>query len=290
MATAPRKGFNRARSLGSSTDYQGLSEYTIASGYATALGVGDAVKLTTDGSIIVATNSATSLGVFMGCRYIDATNRIQITDYWPASQTSTETVTALVVDNPTATWKVRTAGAISTALTIPGALYPMNLTAPDSTTHRSTMTVNNVAIVTGSLDAHATTDVTSLTNIENGDVFTIKSTVANQLTTVTLITNMTAAQLLAAINVAGNGLIASYTSAGYLTVSATDGGNIVLADSTGTPLADSATFLSTVGTHASIVALSAALVQVVRYPTPQDVTDGVLEVTLVNNKYITNIA
>jgi len=284
MATAPRKGFNRARSLGSGTDYQGLSEYTIASGYNTALGVGDAVKLTTDGSIIQATNSASTLGVFMGCRYIDTNNRIQITDYWPASQTSTEPVTALVVDNPLATWKVRTAGTISTSVTIPGALYPMTLTAPDSTTHRSNMVVNNVATVTGSLAVTGTNNA-GLSGLANGDAFTIKSSVANSAATITIVTNQTPAQLLALLN-AVSGISASLNASNYLVVVATDGGNIVLTDGSGTPLADS-TLLTTAGTTTATVAQSAAMVQVVRMPSLQDIADGVLEVTLVNNKYIT---
>lgn len=284
MATAPRKGFNRSRNQGSGASTQGLSEYTIASGYATALGTGDPVKLTTDGSIIQATNSASTLGVFQGCRYIDSSGRIQIQKYWPASQTSTETVTALVADEALATWRVKTAGTISTSVTIPGALYPMVLTAPDATTGRSQMTVNNIATVTGSLAVTGTNNA-GLTGLANSDAFQIKSSVANTNTTITIVTNQTPAQLLALLN-AVPGISASLNASNYLVVVATDGGNIVLTDGSGTPLADSS-LLAAAGTTTATVAQSAAMVEVVRMPSLQDITDGVLEVMLVNNKYIT---
>lgn len=287
MATAPRKGFNRARNQGGTGMQSGLSEYTIASGYATALGTGDPVKLQTDGTIIQATNSAPTLGVFQGCRYIDASNRIQIQKYWPASQTSTETVTALVSDSALATWKVLAEGPIPIALA--GDLYAMNLTAPDANTGRSQMTVKTLAQKTGSLNVAASTNIAALTGLANGDVFTVKSSVANVTTTVTIVTNMTTAQLLAAINVAGNGLTASVTAGNFLNVIASDGGNLVLADGTGTPLADS-TILAVAGTYVGTVAVGSAMVQVCKAPTAQDIIDRVLEVVLVNNKYLEKIS
>ncbi len=278
MATAPRLGLEMCKTL-NGVNNGNLTEYALANSYGTALGVGDPLALTTDGSVIQASNSANTIGVFHGVTYVDSTGRIQIQKYWPASTNSLVTpVTVLVSDNPLQTYLAVCDSPIPNPPVIIGNLYPMILTAPDSNTGRSKMKVNNTPVVTGTIDAHATTNVCALTNIENGDVFTAKSSVANVTTTITLITNMTAAQLLAAFNVAGNGLLASYqVSTGYLSVKTTDGGDLVLTDSTGTPLADSSGFLGTSATHASKVSAGSDMVKIIKVI---DATNNVVEVIL----------
>jgi len=283
MATAPRLGLNPCKSVGSGSFNAGLTEYTIANGYSTALGVGDLVTLSS-GTVVQGVNNAANLGVFQGVTYVDSTGREQIQKYWPASTTSLVTpVTALIMDSPDTTYTVVATSPLT--LAIPGAWYALNLNAPNSSTGRSTMTLNNTPTSTGTLDMHNQTNMASIT--ANGAIFTVKSSIANVLTTVTIITNMTSAQLLAAINVAGNGLTASYAATtGFLVVSTTDGGNLVIADSTDTPVASYGVLAAT-GTVNSIVADSAGAVEIVKVI---DTVNNVAEVRLTNAYFRANLS
>jgi hypothetical protein len=278
MATAPRKGFNPARKVGSAPDNKALTEYSIASGYGTALGAGDAVKLETDGTVVVATNGDEALGVFHGCLYLDDTKRIQYQKYWPAGQTSTEIApTALILDDPNATFHCLADGPVVNVLV--GDIYAMNLSAPNSNIGHSTMTVATTATRTGTVDVTAVAQITDIAGINNNDTFTVKSTVTNIVTTVTLLNGQTPAQLLVAIS--GNGVTASYEAGtGYLVLQATDGGDLVLADGVGTPLADGPTLIGAAGTVTSVVAANAGMVKVLKVA---DIDTQVLEVTLVNH-------
>lgn len=285
MPTAPKTGFTRSKQLGSAPFSGGLATYTVANAYGTALGLGDPVKITTDGTIIQATNSATTLGIAYGFFWND-TVRPRYEHYLPASTTpATGTITAYVSDDPNATYKVKAAGNCSQVK--PGDLYPMNLTAPNASTGLSQMTVNNVVIKTGALAVTGTNNAT-LTGLANNDTFNISTSVNTTPVTITIVTNQTPAQLLALLN-AVPGISAALNGSSFLVVTVTDGGSLILADGTGTPLADS-TLLAVAGTYTSTVALASAMVQVIKRPTADDITDRMLEVTLVNHKYATNIA
>lgn len=277
MATAPRNGLNPARKIGSGPDNRGLTPYPILTGYATGIGIGDPVKLDTDGTLIAATNGADAIGVFQGLKYTDSVGVVQWRQNWVATTAATE-IEAYVDDNPRSTFMAKAEGPIPIASI--GDIYAMNLTAPSTATGRSTATVKNLATRSGSADitAHAT-DITAVANISNNDTFTVKSSVGNDVKTVTLITNMTNAQLLAAINLSTGITATIAASTGFLVVTATDGGNVVLADGTGTPLADSL-LLGAAGTIVGTVAANAGLVKVISIP---DVTNKVLEVVLVNH-------
>lgn len=276
MATAPRLGLEPARKKGSAPDNKGLNEYDLASGYATALAIGDVVKMAADGSIVVATNDADATGVFAGVRYVDTTGRIQYQKYWPAGQVSLEAPTALVLDDPSATFLAVADCPVTIAYA--GKIYPLNLTAPNANVGHSTMTIDNCATQVGSYDVEGEAAITDIAGLANNDTFTVKSTVTNIVTTVTIVTGQTPAQLLSAIS--GNGVTASYTVDGYLQIQATDGGNLVIADGTGTPLADAPTFAGAAGTVTADVAASAGLVKVLRVA---DADNQVLEVVLVNS-------
>lgn len=282
MATAPRQGLNKARTLGSGPDNTSVSSYAIASGYSTALGVGDLVKLTgTGANIQVGANSAYNLGVFLGVKYSDPnTGYERITDYWPASQTSTDPIEALVCDDPRTTFNVICTDPIGDMAV--GLFYPMTLTAPDSVTHRSTMLLNNTVTKTGSLAVTGTNNA-ALTGLANNDAFSIHTSVNVTPVTITIITNQTPAQLLALLN-AVPGVTASLNGSSFLVVSTTDGGSLVLTDGTGTPLADS-TLLSVAGTFTASVAKSASAVKVVSFV---DLTNQVVEVCLTNQELQAN--
>lgn len=132
--SAVRGGFTAARKIGSGKDNKSLSEYAIASGYSSALAVGDAVKLHTDGTIIKGVNSANNIGVLLGVEYTDANGQKNVTSYWPASQTATE-IKAYVLDDPDATFHLKADAAVTSV--IPGDLYALTLTAPSAVLKRS---------------------------------------------------------------------------------------------------------------------------------------------------------
>lgn len=275
MATAPRLGLEPCKSIGSGAFTGGLTEYAIASGYATALGVGDPVALTTDGSIIQASNTADAIGVFQGVTYADSTGRIQIQKYWPASQTSTNPApTALVHDDPRTTFLAVCNSPIPNPPVILGNLYPMVLTAPDANTGRSKMKVNTTPTKTGSLAVTGTNNA-ALTGLTNNAAFNISSSVAAVVTTITIITNQTPAQLLALLN-AVPGITASLNASNFLVVSTTDGGNLVLADGTSTPLASSS-LLATAGTYNAKVNAGSDMVKIIKII---DAVNQVVEVKL----------
>ena len=85
-------------------------QFQIASGYATSIFNGDAVLLVTSGTIEkdTGTTTATPVGVFLGCSYVNAQGQTIYQQYFPASTTApTGTViTAYVADDPNTLFKV----------------------------------------------------------------------------------------------------------------------------------------------------------------------------------------
>jgi len=79
----------------------------IASGSATAIYYGDVVKLNSGGTLDkdAGTDSATPVGVFLGCSYTDPTYGLTFRQYYPGGLTNS-TITAYVQDDPDALFKV----------------------------------------------------------------------------------------------------------------------------------------------------------------------------------------
>lgn len=79
----------------------------IASASATAIYYGDVVKLNSDGTLDkdAGTDSATPVGVFLGCSYVDPTFGLTFRQYYPGALTNS-TITAYVQDDPDALFKV----------------------------------------------------------------------------------------------------------------------------------------------------------------------------------------
>ncbi len=277
MPTSPRRGLNPARKVGSNPGTNALSAYTIASGYATALGVGDPVALTSDGTIIRAANGSDAIGVFKGVQYVNSQGEVKFDKYWAPSTVATQ-IQALVMEDPMQTYIAVADGPIPAVNVFPGRIYAMNLTTPSASTGRSQMTVATTPVRTGSLAVTGTNNA-ALTGLANNDTFQIRSTVANVNTTITIVTNQTPAQLLALLN-AVPGISAELTTPdNFLRVRTTDGGNIVLTDGTGTPLTDS-NLIGAAGTVTAVVAANAGMVKVVRV---RDIDTRELEVVLVNH-------
>jgi len=85
-------------------------QLVIASAYGTSIFYGDVVKVVSGGTIEkdTGTTTATPVGVFMGCSYVNAQGQVIFSQYYPASTTApTGTViTAYVADDPDQLYKV----------------------------------------------------------------------------------------------------------------------------------------------------------------------------------------
>lgn len=79
----------------------------IAVNSATAIFYGDVVKLNSDGTLDkdTGTNTATPVGVFLGCTYVDPTFGLTFRQYYPGT-TNINGITAYVLDDPDALFKV----------------------------------------------------------------------------------------------------------------------------------------------------------------------------------------
>ena len=133
-----------------------IRQIPIAAGYATAILNGDTVQTDTTGYLVAktATNTGDSVGVFVGCSYINSSGQPVQGQYYPASQsTSTALAFGYVVDDPNAVFKVvATSGqtTVPTAFTraIVGANVPISVTTGNTTTGDSYYGIDGTAAAT----------------------------------------------------------------------------------------------------------------------------------------------
>jgi hypothetical protein len=87
----------------------------ISSGSATAIYYGDVVELNSDGTLSrsTGTDTATPLGVFLGCAYTDATMGFLNRQYYPGN-ISANNIVGYVCDDPDALFKVAVVSADTT--------------------------------------------------------------------------------------------------------------------------------------------------------------------------------
>lgn len=97
------------------------SMYPIATGYATSIFTGDAVKLVAGGGIEAAAAGDRILGVFAGVKYTNSAGAPVFSPYWPASTTATN-IEALVYDDPNIVFGVQQATGGSAAAADVGLL------------------------------------------------------------------------------------------------------------------------------------------------------------------------
>lgn len=278
MPTGTLKGLNSYRKVGSAPDNGGVSTYSIASGYATSIGLGDPVKLTTDGTIVIATNdTADAIGVFKGVKYTKANGEYEFAKSWPASTVATD-IQALVEDDPARTFQVQGNGPIP--LVVNGDIFAMtSLGSPNTYTGRSTAVADVLAVTTGNVAlpaSGATALVGSVSGMADADTFTIKTSDAASATTITILTATTRDQFMDALN-AVDGISATLTGSRYLSLASTNGYDIVLATGVGAPLTDLGL---AAGTYSQVVASSAGMVKVVKVI---DTDTYAMEVVLVNH-------
>jgi hypothetical protein len=86
-----------------------IRQIPVAAAYATAILNGDTVAVDTSGYLVAKTATATgdSVGVLVGCQYVNSSGQTVQGQYYPASQsTSTNLAFGYVVDDPNAVFKV----------------------------------------------------------------------------------------------------------------------------------------------------------------------------------------
>lgn len=109
-------------------------QYQIASGDSTSIFYGDIVKLTTDGVVtkdtMTTAASGSTIGVFMGCSYVNAQGQTIFAQYFPANTTApTGTIiTAYVVDDPDVCFKVAYVSSSTTVAFVGRAVIGSNMT------------------------------------------------------------------------------------------------------------------------------------------------------------------
>jgi len=97
-----------------------IRQIPIAPAYATAILNGDTVQVNTSGYLIAKTATATgdSVGVLVGCQYVNSNGQTVQGQYYPAAlSTSTNMAFGYVVDDPNAIFKVVATVASSTTPT-----------------------------------------------------------------------------------------------------------------------------------------------------------------------------
>jgi hypothetical protein len=82
--------------------------YSIASGYATAIGLGDPVQMTGTGKNIelAEAGNVDNIGVFAGCQYNDANGEPKWVEQWTAGTVATDVI-AYVYDDPFMTYEAQ---------------------------------------------------------------------------------------------------------------------------------------------------------------------------------------
>ena len=157
-STATPYGFRAVNELGG-LPYAGSTRQFLINpaGYNTNIFNGSIVAINTSGFLeIVTTNGdnstafpAGTIGVFVGCSYVNAQGQVIYAQYYPANYVapSGTAITAYVIDDDRAVFQVQSAGSVTQAAL--GANVFLN--AVQSTSTGSTTTGNsNTAVVAGS--------------------------------------------------------------------------------------------------------------------------------------------
>ena len=144
--------------LVSGSPFVGITrQYKIASGYATNIFNGDAVRLVTGGTVErdAADAAMTPIGVFLGCSYTDPNTKQKLfSQYYPAG-TAADDIYAYVADGTDILFKVvvvssgTTVGAL--ALTDLGANVAMVDNAGDTNTGNSKIAISATTATTATL-------------------------------------------------------------------------------------------------------------------------------------------
>jgi len=133
-----------------------IRQIPVAPAYATAILNGDTVQVDTSGYLVAKTATATgdSVGVLVGCQYLNSQSQTVQGQYYPAGlSTSTAMAFGYVVDDPNAVFRVvATSGqtTVPTAFTraIVGANVPISVTTGNTVTGDSYYGIDGTAAAT----------------------------------------------------------------------------------------------------------------------------------------------
>ena len=133
-----------------------VRQIPVAAAYATAILNGDTVAVDTNGYIVAktTTNSGDSVGVLVGCQYVNSNGQTVQGQYYPAAaSTSTALAFAYVVDDPNAVFKVVATNGqttVPTAFTraIVGANVAMSVATGNTTTGDSYYGIDGTSAAT----------------------------------------------------------------------------------------------------------------------------------------------
>jgi hypothetical protein len=124
VGAAPNFSFAAGAPNISSTGSATVAGYRIASGYATAIYFGDAVRMNVSGPTGFveqwangdgSTATKILVGIFLGCQYYSTSQKKTVwNNYWPGSD-ATGDVSAYICDDPMSLWQVQ--GGVSSAIT-----------------------------------------------------------------------------------------------------------------------------------------------------------------------------
>lgn len=124
-------GFKAYGTSSSSLLNGALSNYSILSGYATAIYSGDPVAPLATGGIGIGVAGAGVQGIFQGVVYVDASNFTQWSPYWPAATATfgTAPANAFVIDDPAIEFSIQVGTSNAGTHTASAVLTDMNLNA-----------------------------------------------------------------------------------------------------------------------------------------------------------------
>jgi hypothetical protein len=140
-------GFRPVSLVGGRAYTQGIRLIKIASGYATAIGFGDAVKLVSTGTVAkdTGTTTMTPVGIFTGCYYTDPnTKQPSYHQSWTASVVASDAV-AYVVEDPFAIFQIQADGSVAQSALGENAGVNQNAVNSYGT---STVSLNSAGIAT----------------------------------------------------------------------------------------------------------------------------------------------
>lgn len=137
-----KTGLTPSRKVASGPHGSAMDSYPIVNGYATAIGCGDPVKLVA-GLLEKAANGDSVVGVFLGCRYVDANGTPVWSRNYPGNITMTSgqaidgfaQPVALVLADPKATFLVRFDG--TAGVPVRGASYGLTIGSANAVTRNA---------------------------------------------------------------------------------------------------------------------------------------------------------
>lgn len=152
----------------------------IASGYNTDILKGQAVKLDSNGNLVVADPGDAFQGAFAGVEWTDTTGRRRVSNYWPANTAyQTGSCVAYFYNDPNIVYEIQAAGSLPQS-SIGDMADLSNTTAGSTTTGLSQMTLSTTLVGAGSSAQMLIRDLAPYPDNAWGDAYTIVRVTINE--------------------------------------------------------------------------------------------------------------